>query len=58
MAVSSVQLDLMEFVERNILPRYNQFDRAHNMAHVMRWCWPRRLEPMLTWLMWLLPITI
>ena len=36
MAVSSVQLDLMEFVERNILPRYNQFDRAHNMAHVMR----------------------
>ena len=36
MAVSSVQLDLMEFVEQNILPRYNQFDRAHNMAHVMR----------------------
>ena len=36
MAVSSVQLDLMEFVERNILPRYNQFDRAHNMAHVIR----------------------
>lgn len=26
-------LDLMEFVEREILPRYNQFDPAHNMAH-------------------------
>ena len=23
----------MEFVELNILPRYNQFDKAHNMAH-------------------------
>lgn len=36
MATSSVQLDLMEFVERNILPRYNQFDPAHNIAHVQR----------------------
>ena len=26
-------LDLMEFVEREILPRYNQFDTAHNMSH-------------------------
>jgi uncharacterized protein len=23
----------MEFVERNILPRYNAFDKAHNLAH-------------------------
>ena len=23
----------MEFVERNILPRYNAFDKAHNIAH-------------------------
>lgn len=29
-----VSLDLMEFIERNILPRYNAFDRAHNLAHV------------------------
>jgi uncharacterized protein len=26
-----VNLDLMEFVERNILPRYNNFDKAHNL---------------------------
>jgi len=31
----SVSLDLMEFVERNILPRYSAFDAAHNMEHVM-----------------------
>lgn len=28
-----VNLDLMEFVERNILPRYNNFDKAHNLNH-------------------------
>ena len=28
-----VSLDLMEFVERNILPRYNNFDKAHNLNH-------------------------
>ena len=28
-----VNLDLMEFVERNILPRYNHFDKAHNLNH-------------------------
>lgn len=27
-------LDLMEFVETNILPRYNDFDRAHQLGHV------------------------
>lgn len=31
-----VSLDLMEFVERNILKRYNAFDSAHNMDHAMR----------------------
>ena len=29
-----VSLDLMEFVEREILPRYADFDKAHNMEHV------------------------
>ena len=31
-----VSLDLMEFIERNILPRYNQFDKAHGLIHVTR----------------------
>ena len=30
---NSVSLDLMEFVEQSILPRYNEFDKAHNIAH-------------------------
>lgn len=29
-------LDLVEFVETNILPQYAQFDRAHNLEHVTR----------------------
>ena len=29
-----VSLDLMEFIEREILPRYADFDKAHNMQHV------------------------
>ena len=29
-------LDLMEFIETQILPRYAQFDRAHNLEHVTR----------------------
>ena len=29
-------LDLMEFVETQILPRYAQFDKAHNLEHVTR----------------------
>lgn len=28
-----VSLDLMEFVETQILPRYAAFDKAHNLAH-------------------------
>ena len=31
---NNVSLDLMEFVEVNILPRYNAFDKAHNLSHV------------------------
>lgn len=34
--MEQVSLDLMEFVERNILKRYNAFDAAHNMTHVNR----------------------
>lgn len=30
-----VNLEIMEFVERSILPRYQAFDKAHNMEHVM-----------------------
>ena len=29
-------LDLMDFIETQILPRYAQFDRAHNLEHVTR----------------------
>lgn len=31
-----VSLDLMEFIEQNILPKYNAFDKAHNLTHVNR----------------------
>ena len=31
-----ISLDLMEFVETNILPRYAAFDRAHDLKHVTR----------------------
>ncbi len=30
-----VTLDLMNFIERSILPRYAAFDAAHNMGHVI-----------------------
>lgn len=29
-----VNLELMQFIESNILPQYQQFDKAHNMQHV------------------------
>lgn len=29
-------LDLVEFIETQILPRYAQFDRSHNLEHVTR----------------------
>lgn len=31
-----VDLDLMEFVEQQILPRYNAFGRSHGLGHVQR----------------------
>ena len=31
-----VSLDFMEFIEQNILPKYNAFDKAHNLTHVNR----------------------
>lgn len=31
-----VSLDLMEFVEKNILPRYAEFGRSHGLEHVTR----------------------
>lgn len=33
---NNVSLDFMEFVEKEILPRYSAFDRAHNLTHVNR----------------------
>lgn len=36
MITRSPSLDLVEFVETNILPQYAQFDRAHNLEHVTR----------------------
>lgn len=36
MITNSVSLDLVEFIETQILPQYAQFDRAHNMEHVTR----------------------
>ena len=34
--MNTPSLDLVEFIETQILPQYQQFDRAHNMEHVMR----------------------
>ena len=31
-----VDLDLMEFVEQQILPRYNAFGKSHGLGHVQR----------------------
>lgn len=35
MIALGVQLDLMEFIENKILPRYNEFDKAHQLPHVI-----------------------
>lgn len=32
----NVSLDLMDFIETEILPRYSRFDKAHNITHVTR----------------------
>lgn len=34
--IGNLSLDLVEYIETNILPRYTQFDKAHNLSHVMR----------------------
>lgn len=31
---TQINLELMEFIETRILPRYAEFDKAHNLAHV------------------------
>lgn len=36
MLKNTASLDLVEFVETQILPQYAQFDKAHNMEHVTR----------------------
>lgn len=33
METRNVSLDIMEFVEQNILPKYAAFDKAHNLSH-------------------------
>lgn len=33
---NTASLDLVEFVETQILPRYADFDKAHNLSHVTR----------------------
>lgn len=52
----NVSLDLMEFVETQILPRYANFDQAHRlttstMSSNSRWLWPGKSVPTSTWLM-------
>lgn len=32
----NVSLDLMAFIETDILPKYSEFDKAHNLTHVTR----------------------
>ena len=36
MMTQNPSLDLVEFIETQILPQYTQFDKAHNMEHVTR----------------------
>jgi len=36
MPTPTPSLDLMEFIETKILPRYADFDKAHNLEHVTR----------------------
>ena len=36
MITNTPSLDLVEFIETQILPKYAEFDRAHNMEHVTR----------------------
>ena len=34
MIENNVNLDLMAFIEQNILPKYNEFDLSHGLGHV------------------------
>lgn len=34
--MQQVSLEIMEFIEQNILPKYNDFGKSHGMRHVMR----------------------
>lgn len=34
--IAAPSIDLMRFVETQILPRYSQFDKAHNLSHANR----------------------
>ena len=36
MVTNNPSLDLVEFIETQILPQYAAFDKAHNMEHVTR----------------------
>lgn len=36
MTGNNVSLDLMEFIEGKILPKYSEFDKAHNTEHVTK----------------------
>lgn len=36
MIANTASLDLVEYIETNILPQYAQFDNAHNLGHVVR----------------------
>lgn len=36
MMTNSPSLDLVEFIETQILPQYAQFDKAHNLQHVQK----------------------
>lgn len=36
MIANTASLDLVEFVETNILPQYADFDKAHDLSHVTR----------------------
>ena len=36
MISNTPSLDLVEFIETKILPKYTEFDRAHNLEHVTR----------------------
>ena len=36
MVNNTASLDLVEFVEKNILPQYTSFDKAHDLGHAIR----------------------